>query len=1793
MHGLLAGGLSWIRLRARVVLAAGLLTLAACGNGEGKKRAVECQSTADCDASVLGICDVVECVENRCEVSTLPDGRRCDDSDPLTGEDACTDGICAGVVKTCEDDLGPCLKAVHDPETDECVVEPVENDTPCDDADACTQLDSCQAGECVGSQPKSCEATDDCHVEGTCDPETGECVEALAEDGAACDDGRACTTNDACTEGACGGQAVVCDDGLACSIDACDEKSGACAADMSACSCVTDQDCDDGNACNGQELCDPDSKLCGLGAAVVCAASLDACLKNVCVPETGACEPEPVVDGTTCDDADACTGKDTCQLGVCQGSDAVVCAALSQCHTPGVCDKITGACSHPEKPQNSPCNDANACTLTDTCQAGACVGTGQVSCSALDQCHDVGVCAVATGICSKPNKPNGVACDDANKCTTGDACQNGSCTPASQLTCKAMDNCHLAGTCDAATGTCSNPSKPNGTSCSDSLNCTSGDVCTGGQCKGASVTCDDKIACTKDSCSEQLGGCSADATACACKTSADCDDGNACNGVETCDLVGLTCVKGTPVDCSGSDDACHVGSCNPSTGACTAVAKDDDTPCDDGTLCTPSSSCQAGVCKGINPVICTALDACHDAGTCNPSTGLCSQPAKANGATCDDGNACTQTDTCQAGACKGGNAKVCAALDQCHAAGTCDPSSGNCSNPTKTNGSACNDADKCTQTDTCQGGVCQGASPVVCAASDQCHDAGTCNSVTGACSDPVKMDGSGCNDGDKCSQTDTCKSGVCVGANPIVCSADQCHVVGTCNSSTGVCSTPNKQDGTACDDSNACSKTDTCQAGKCTGGNFVTCSASDQCHDAGTCNTADGTCSNPNKPDNTPCGDNKACTSGDKCIKGVCGGTTITCDDKIACSVDSCVEPTGCNFDTSKCGCLKDADCVDADACNGVETCDLTTFTCRRGTAVNCSALDDACNTGTCDSKTGACKAAPKTDGTGCNDGNACTRSDGCVAGKCVGANPVTCSASDQCHAAGVCDKTTGACSNPNATDGTGCNDGNKCTQSDSCKTGVCVGASPVTCTASDQCHSAGTCDSATGVCTDPIRTGSCDDGNKCTLTDTCQSGVCKGANPVVCSAIDDCHDVGVCDSKTGVCTNPNLVDGSPCDDGNKCTQSDGCVAGKCTGTKPITCAALDLCHLVGTCDTKTGVCSDPVAPSTTKCNDGNACTVSEMCDGKGSCGGGGAVVCQQPADTCQTKICDSVAGCVDGPNQPNGTPCDDGSSCTRGDQCRKGICSGGSSRVNATGDWSDDPGAPTTEKVPTPIPTGPSSVDLFTDKTENVNAVGIYVGTIASNDKNVIPPAFARARGASQETSIYWAQYTEAGVALRLDNLGGVTKGGTLTVEHAASHSDGSFTVVGTILGNGLFGLNGKVVTFDATKGPYVYVAHYLDSGELDWLAHFEPQSASAFTVDSVASFDDGSLIVIGANSGTVRFFGKGGNAGVEFGPGALKPGIWAARLGPSGAGQWGMNVALRSGTAAAHAVTAHEDGGASLTGGFTGTLGLGPNGEIPVSVGVGEKGRDIWYEKLDKQGKISWGGRVGAAGADVPGDIAPVEGGGALLLVNTAGGTPNASDAVNTQQLMHATAAGLQAHVLSIDKSGVIYSDGLIANPETGVTHGWQLKRDSNGFYAVGGTFATGTSFWSKVGFGSGAPKGSADFSIASLQRQPGPATLFLARVNQDAVFDWAVQAGGDASGMTSPPVVDGQTTPVWDVVLCAHPSHSATLAGIFNQGSIFGDQVTETLQSWLAADGSLSNVGNPFIVHLNSQAQYDYCP
>ncbi len=214
-----------------------------------------------------------------------------------------------------------------------------------------------------------------------------------------------------------------------------------------------------------------------------------------------------------------------------------------------------------------------------------------------------------------------------------------------------------------------------------------------------------------------------------------------------------------------------------------------------------------------------------------------------------------------------------------------------------------------------------------------------------------------------------------------------------------------------------------------------------------------GACTHPNNT--APCDDGLFCTVGDVCKDGVCGGTTR-----------------------------------------------------------DCAAVRNDCNDAVCDENANACVPVPKADGTSCSDGSACTRTDACVAGRCVGGDPVVCAPGDQCRQDGVCDPATGVCTNAPRPDGTSCDDGDACTRRDACVAGSCRGADPVRCEA-DACHEAGTCDPATGLCSGATRPDgtACDDGNVCTAGDVCRAGTCTGValpdrdHDGICDAADDCPD--------------------------------------------------------------------------------------------------------------------------------------------------------------------------------------------------------------------------------------------------------------------------------------------------------------------------------------------------------------------------------------------------------------------------------------------------------------------------------------------------------------------------------------------------------------------------------------------------------------------------------------------------------------------------------------------------------------
>jgi hypothetical protein len=174
-----------------------------------------------------------------------------------------------------------------------------------------------------------------------------------------------------------------------------------------------------------------------------------------------------------------------------------------------------------------------------------------------------------------------------------------------------------------------------------------------------------------------------------------CNDGSACTNNDVCG--GGVCA-GTAITCN-DNNACTTDSCNPGTGCVfTAITCNDNIGCTtDG--CNPATGC---VFNPVNSACPDDGNVCTDS-VCSPSTG-CGHAN--NTAPCNDGNLCTQTDQCAAGACVGGNPVICPAnLHPDCDLGACNPATGLCTVP---NGTTCSDGSVCSVNDACQQGQCVG-----------------------------------------------------------------------------------------------------------------------------------------------------------------------------------------------------------------------------------------------------------------------------------------------------------------------------------------------------------------------------------------------------------------------------------------------------------------------------------------------------------------------------------------------------------------------------------------------------------------------------------------------------------------------------------------------------------------------------------------------------------------------------------------------------------------------------------------------------------------------------------------------------------------------------------------------------------------------------------------------------------------------------------------------------------------------------------------------------------------------------
>lgn len=303
-----------------------------------------------------------------------------------------------------------------------------------------------------------------------------------------------------------------------------------------------------------------------------------------------------------------------------------------------------------------------------------------------------------------------------------------------------------------------------------------------------------------------------------------------------------TCVVAK--DCPANPNPCVQVACI--NGMCATQPANDFGACDDGNFCTDNDTCQGGVCQGGTAKNCPSNDACH-VGVCDQQLGACKNIPGNDGAQCDDMNACTYAGVCQAGACTAGAPVDCTVFDGQCTVGICVPGMG-CQPQAKNEGADCDDG----QGDPCSSGKCM---------------AGTCTSIG-------KPDGTACDDNFFCTINDHCQGGMCSGdPNPCVPPADPCKT-GVCQEATQSCIITPGNNGASCEDGNPCTAGETCSNGSCIGG----------------------------LPANNGivCDDGNGCTGGTTCTNGVCGNAQsqiLVCQ-----SGDNCC-PAGCNL-------VNDADCL-------------------------------------------------------------------------------------------------------------------------------------------------------------------------------------------------------------------------------------------------------------------------------------------------------------------------------------------------------------------------------------------------------------------------------------------------------------------------------------------------------------------------------------------------------------------------------------------------------------------------------------------------------------------------------------------------------------------------------------------------------------------------------------------------------------------------------------------------------------------------------------------------------------------
>jgi hypothetical protein len=369
--------------------------------------------------------------------------------------------------------------------------------------------------------------------------------------------------------------------------------------------CENDDDCDDGDACNGAS-CDPDDGSCQN------VPDHGACPDGEMCTDAGCVDGLPCERDADCDDGAFCNGEETCEEGSCARGTPPVCDDGIDC-TADRCDEDADACDVTADDSlcddGAFCNGAETCDPTAGCLPGAAPECGDDLACTVDTCDEEadecvrsaedgdgdGDLAIACG---------GGDCDDANPAVS---------STASELVCNGLDDDCDPGTSDARDSdgdgydTCGpdDAADPDGRAadCDDleaAVNPGAAEVA----CSGADEDCDPATADASDGDGDGYDTCGVDDPANPDGMAADCDDTESginpgaaevtCNGVdEDCDPATADAPDGDSdgYDVCGPDDVLNpdgmVADCDDGNGAinpaATEVCDDDDNDCDGET----------------------------------------------------------------------------------------------------------------------------------------------------------------------------------------------------------------------------------------------------------------------------------------------------------------------------------------------------------------------------------------------------------------------------------------------------------------------------------------------------------------------------------------------------------------------------------------------------------------------------------------------------------------------------------------------------------------------------------------------------------------------------------------------------------------------------------------------------------------------------------------------------------------------------------------------------------------------------------------------------------------------------------------------------------------------------------------------------------------------------------------------------------------------------------------------------------------------------------------------------------